>query len=50
MKKTSVNIRQLVQVSIGNAATLVGELSYVKQGARERRYQISMLALHALTA
>lgn len=33
--KQAVNIRQTVALCIGNAGTLVGELIYVKQGARE---------------
>jgi serine/threonine-protein kinase HipA len=33
--KESVNIRHTVAVCIGNAGALVGELAYVKQGARE---------------
>lgn len=33
--KESVNIRHTVAVCIGNAGALVGELTYVKQGARE---------------
>ena len=33
--KAAVNIRHAVAVCIGDAGTLVGELTYVKQGARE---------------
>ena len=33
--KQAVNIRQTMALCIGNAGTLVGELIYVKQGARE---------------
>ena len=33
--KEAVNIRHTVAVCIGNAGTLVGELTFVKQGARE---------------
>ena len=35
MKRESVNIRRIVKVELGNASTAVGELTYVKQGARE---------------
>lgn len=35
MKREPVNTRQQVQVAIGNGGTLVGDLTYVKQGARE---------------
>ena len=35
MKRESVNIRRVVKVELGNAGTPVGELTYVKQGARE---------------
>lgn len=34
-RKDAVNIRRNLTVCIGNAGTLVGELTYVKQGARE---------------
>ena len=33
--KDTVNVRRSVTVCLGNAGTLVGELTYVKQGARE---------------
>jgi serine/threonine-protein kinase HipA len=33
--KATVNTRRTVAVCIGDAGTLVGELTYVKQGARE---------------
>jgi hypothetical protein len=35
VKREPGNIRQQVQVAIGNGGTLVGDLTYVKQGARE---------------
>jgi serine/threonine-protein kinase HipA len=35
VKRESVNIRRVVKVELGNASTVVGELTYVKQGARE---------------
>nr|WP_314624262.1 HipA N-terminal domain-containing protein [uncultured Noviherbaspirillum sp.] len=35
MNRESVNIRRVVRVGLGNAGTPVGELTYVKQGARE---------------
>ena len=35
MKQEPVNIRRVVRVELGNAGTSVGELTYVKQGARE---------------
>jgi serine/threonine-protein kinase HipA len=35
MKRESVNIRRVVRVGLGNVGTAVGELTYVKQGARE---------------
>jgi serine/threonine-protein kinase HipA len=35
VKRESVNIRRVVQLGLGNAGMPVGELTYVKQGARE---------------
>ncbi len=47
LAKATVNIRQNVDVCIGNEGTLVGSLTYVRQGARENTafaYDASWLA------
>ena len=46
-RKEAVNIRHSLQVCVGSTGTLVGELTYVKQGARENSafaYDSSWLA------
>jgi hypothetical protein len=35
VKQECTNIRRVVKVALGNAGTAVGELTCVKQGARE---------------